>query len=539
MFLAAALCTIVILGYHFGTFDQSIHIPFLKKYADPSLFPGDAFLELRHEHYSFFWFLFLPFYRLGVLEIVMFVVHLFATYFTYWALWTLSETLFNNPLSSLLGLLAFVIPHLGFAGFPVFEFSLLNRTFVLPFLLWSIVLFLRRRYLLSFALLGLMYNLHVISVNFALAMILLASLRDLHAVGWRNVLGGIVLFVIVALPVLVWRAISPPVAVRPDPEWFDLLWRGMIANLFFYISPHPHILFIVLCGLSALALYFIARRYALSREHDRTVDSFIYAVLMILVVQGVTAQWYPITIIIQSQIIRAGLFVLVFGYLYFANYLAELYQSRALGKFDYRVLAAAVITSPIPPVPLLIWGWQRLPSPARWRSVVGAVTVVATFVGSLVIAVNLNIWSPGLYVFPPHTPWYEAQMWAHDRTPKETVFITPPHLWWFYDPEWRVLSERSNVVMWSDLLEVALVPDYTQTWKERFEALAPGALARFNGDIFESRRITAQAFYSLTSDDFARLARRYQASYLVVEKPHIHDFPIAYENAQFVIYRLP
>ena len=539
LFLAAALVTITVVGYHFGTFDQAVHIPFLKKYADPSLFPGDAFFETRHQHYSFFWLLFLPFYKLGVLEAGLFIVHVFITYFTYWALWTLSDTLFQNSLAALLGVLAFVIPHLGFAGFPVFEFSLLNRTFVLPFLLWAMILFLRRRYLLAFALLGLMYNLHVISVNFALAMLLFASLRDLRVVGWRNLLLGMLLFVIAALPVLVWRMLGPPVALRPNPEWFSVIWRGMVANLFFFAAPNFQIPFVVLCGLSALALFFVARRFAPSRQHDRTVTSFIYAVLIILAVEGVTAQWYPVTLIVQSQIIRAGLFALVFGYLYFADYLARLYRSKALSAFDFGVLTGAMVVSPIPAIPLIIRGLQHLVRPARWRSVVGGVVLVGSFAGSVTLAVSLHIWSPGIYVFARHTPWYDAQIWAHDHTPKDTVFITPPHQWWFYDPEWRVYSERSTVALWSDLLEIAIVPDYTDTWKERFETIAPGALARFRGDIFESREITAQAFYSLPADDLLRAARRYGASYLVVERPHTYDFPVAYENAQFVIYRLP
>ena len=60
LFLAAALAAIWISGYHFGTFDQVIHIPFIKKFADPGLYPGDAFLDLRNEHYSYFWLMFLP-----------------------------------------------------------------------------------------------------------------------------------------------------------------------------------------------------------------------------------------------------------------------------------------------------------------------------------------------------------------------------------------------------------------------------------------------------------------------------------------------
>jgi hypothetical protein len=409
----------------------------------------------------------------------------------------------------------------------------------LPFLLWAIILFLRRRYWLAFALHGAMYNLHVISVNFVLAMLLFAGLRDIRVVGWRNLLVGMLLFVIAALPVLVWRATSPPVALRPNPEWFSILWRGMVANLFFFAAPNFYIPFVVFCGLSALALFCVARHSVPSRPHDRTVTHFIYAVLIILAVEGVTAQWYPVTLIIQSQIIRAGLFVLVFGYLYFANYLAELYASSALSKSDFGVLTGAVVVSPIPAIPLLIRSLQLLIRPARWRSLAGAVVLAGSFAVTLVVAVSLNVWSPGIYVFARHTPWYDAQIWARDHTAKDTVFITPPHLWWFYDPEWRVYSERSTVALWSDLLEIALVPDYVGEWKERFEMLAPGALARFRGDVFESRQIAARAFYSLPADDLLHAARRYGASYLVVEKPHAYDFPVVYENERFVIYRLP
>ena len=68
LFAGATLFTIFFVGYHFGTFDQAVHIPFLKKYADPTLYPGDRFLDLRLQHNSYFWFFFLPFYRLGILD---------------------------------------------------------------------------------------------------------------------------------------------------------------------------------------------------------------------------------------------------------------------------------------------------------------------------------------------------------------------------------------------------------------------------------------------------------------------------------------
>ena len=170
--------TVILMGYYFGSFDQAIHIPFLKKYADPTLYPNDPFFELSKYHYSFFWFMFLPFYRIGILEITMFFIHIAITFFTFWSIYRLSKTLFNNPLTSFLSTIAFVFPHIGFAGFPVFEFSLLNRTFVLPFLLLAIDYYLKRKYVFAYLILGLMYNLHIISVNFVLAMFLFDSIAE-------------------------------------------------------------------------------------------------------------------------------------------------------------------------------------------------------------------------------------------------------------------------------------------------------------------------------------------------------------------------
>jgi hypothetical protein len=89
-----------------------------------------------------------------------------------------------------------------------------------------------------------------------------------------------------------------------------------------------------------------------------------------------------------------------------------------------------------------------------------------------------------------------------------------------------------------DLLEIALVPDNIDVWKERFEQLAPGALSRFRGDFFENMRITAEAFYSLTPGELLHIAHRYGATYLVVEKPHDQPLPLVYENDRYLVYEL-
>jgi hypothetical protein len=78
-YLAAALLSILIIGYHFGTFDQSVHIPFLKATVYKSLYSNDPFIGLRKDQYSYFWYFFTPFLNAGLLELALFIVHFLST----------------------------------------------------------------------------------------------------------------------------------------------------------------------------------------------------------------------------------------------------------------------------------------------------------------------------------------------------------------------------------------------------------------------------------------------------------------------------
>lgn len=534
LFSALTLFVVLAYGYYFGTFDQSSHIPFLKKTIDPSLFPQDHFFDLRTSHYSYFWLLFIPFYKAGILEPSMFIIHIGATYLTFYALWKLSKTLFNNSLTSLLVVVSSAFPHIGFSGFPLFEFSLLNRTAALPFEILALHYYLKKKYAISFLLLGLFYNLHVLSVHFIVAMIaidVILSLKNQRG-KFLDIVKAMPIFIICALPVLFWKANHSGIVFNTNVEWYSILNNALFYHLFNFMSVSvPIVTFLAVGGVSAIIIFFYTNKGYKNDVHT-TIKHFIYASLLILFSQFIATYFYPSTIIIQSQVIRVGIFISLFAYLYLAHYVS-LWVHRSGPVFLFLVTSLVLSFSPLFSL-ISLFLIKKITSTKKM--IIGSLVYICLFLYILISLFLLNLARPRISIWPEKTPFYEAQLWAKKNTPKKAIFITPPSKWWLYDVEWRVVSERTTVSTLSELLEAAFEPDYIQYWKPRFEDIAPGALAQFKGDYLENFKIANNAYYKNNSKRFRYLAAKYKASYLVVEKKYKYDFPIVYENEGYTIY---
>jgi hypothetical protein len=538
LFFVLTLIVVSLYGYYFGTFDQSSHIPFLKKTVDPTLFPGDHFFDLRFTHYSFFWLIFIPFYKTGLLEVSTFVAHVVTVYLTVWAVWKLSFTLFKNALTSLLATTAMIFPHFGFSGFPFFEFSILNRTFALPIELFALSWYFENKTLRTFFVLGLMFNFHVISVNFLMAMILLDIVLRIKEFGFGRLCGHLAIFLLGASPVLIWKFSQSGVGLSANKEWFDIMDRGVFSHLFHFASLQvPYINLVTLGGISTLVLFFvfIKSRNKEPNSVDRSMMHFVCAGIIILLVQLVASYMAPSAIIIAAQITRVGVFIVLFCYLYGAHHVAQLLEKQKPHVFLIWVMGLLLSFTPLV---LLVLYFLRS-KVENFKTARFLMLLMSTvYVISLILALYFKLWSPGIYIFPQKNAFNEVQIWAKNKTPKDTIFITPPEKFWIYETEWRVLSERSSVSTISELLEAAFDPNYIKYWKPRFEDVAPGALAQFKGNFYDNLDITKQAFYSLNTQDLVRIARKYHASYVVIEKPYTHDLPVVYENEQFRVYMI-
>lgn len=531
-----AILTLFILfsyGYYFGTFDQTSHIPFLKKNADSSLFLNDRFFDLRSTHYSYFWLLFIPFYKARVLEFVMFVIHICSIYLTFWAIWELSKTLFKNHLTSLLATIVSAFPHMGFSGFPLFEFSMLNRTVALPFELIAFNLYLKKKYISCFLLLGVLYNFHALSVNFILAMLGIDMLFALFKRRVGNIFLAVPFFLITALPVLIWKFGHSGIQTQINWEWFRILEMSVFFHLFnFFSFTYPFVNILTIGGISSLILFFIAKRWIPQNNIHETVSHFVYGGIFVLAIQLLATLFYPSTIIIQSQVVRIGTFLTLFTYLYM-SYAVSVYHKSKNHLVSY---VSILLFSFFPFLLLLSLPFWHKKNTKPLQLIAVLITII--FFITLFTLITLNLARPGIYIFPRKTAYYDVQIWAKNNTSQSALFITPPANWWMYDAEWRVISERSTVCTLSELLEAAFDPAYIAYWKPRFEDVAPGVLKQFKGNYLENLKIANEAFYHHSTQDFIQLSKKYKATYLVVDKQHKHNLPVVYQNEEYVVYYL-
>lgn len=538
-FSLATLLTILILGYYFGTFDQSIHIPFLKQFVNPTLYPNDPLLGLRFTHYSFFWYPFAFFLKIGVLEPAVFIVHVLSIYLTYCALWALSQRLFRNALTSMFSILAFIGPHIGIAGFSVFEFSLLNRTFALPFLLWVFNWYLAGQHYKAFLLLGLVYNLHALSGNFVLFMLGIDILLQFRS--FRRGFLCLCAFLLGALPVLLWRFVLYPTSSVPvDRQWFELISDGALYHIFHPFAPYLHILLPTISGLSAVVMIFVfmKKSHTMSQSHQQTIRNSVCAILIILMANALFIHYLPLTVIVQSQLTRSGVFLLIFFYLFAANYVRSIWQSMSVSPVDQLIVTLSVISTMGPVIPAIVYGLRHIVHRFIPRVIITSSFLILSTSVLLYYIISWGVWSPEIHIFGKNTPWKQTQLWAKTHTDPSALFLTPPHLWWFYESDWRVFSERSSLTTITELSEIAFTPEAIASWKERFNDVIPGVYGQFRGNYFENLLFTKQAYANLSLERIRMLAKKYNISYVVIEKPNTYSLPVAYQNEKFIIYSL-
>ena len=134
----------------------------------------------------------------------------------------------------------------------------------------------------------------------------------------------------------------------------------------------------------------------------------------------------------------------------------------------------------------------------------------------------------------PRNDWEDIQQWARQQTNKDDIFITPPYLSGF-----RMYSLRPVVGEWLDVNTAVLDIAYAgEIWERMTDLCDSEIFSHCDGEYgFTCSTFCGLQYNKLDEGDFSRIAGKYNASYVVVEKPKALSLALAYENEGFRIYK--
>ncbi len=136
---------------------------------------------------------------------------------------------------------------------------------------------------------------------------------------------------------------------------------------------------------------------------------------------------------------------------------------------------------------------------------------------------NYNIHFPKI----PEDNWHDVQIWTKNNVPKDAIILVPPYL-----TDFRVFSERAIVGQFLDGTYINFDQRYTDVWYNTIRDLCNGL--KCSG--WSCLDYCKDGYNSLSEEELKEIAGKYNAEYIVVEKPKSLDLNLLYENEKFVIY---
>jgi len=485
--IATFLALFLFWGYQYGTENHAIVIPFLKKFINPGLYPGDYLIAQKPFFLNYFWDFLGAIIKYTNLPIttLFFICHNITLLIFFAAFGLVSQKLFNDRRVTALAILMLLAsPFNPLGGTGLFGSALANQTASLPLCLMAIYFFLEKRYITPLAITGAAFFIHPLSAFYTFIILCSGLYRERKKISTKEALAGPFLFLLIISPLLWQRLIAAPQSLhffQADPLWLKLLHMrsgGHISIL--SMGAGTLIKFPIL-----VALFLWSLKNKPAGDTHAKIISFVKTIFLLCVAAFFFTEIIPLTFIVQMQFFRSSQIFLYIALVYIANSL--LYEiTRPASRWRLIIIAMLIITT----------GW--------------AVIKPRTF--SIGNAQNKN--------------WINAQLWARDHTAIEAMFITPPEVEGF-----RIESERTIYGDYKDGTQMFFNPTFGKEWLTRMQSLG-----------FTDYPTMSAHYQQLNDNDFKRIALRVCTGNQIFVVTHsgarMLMSPVVYKNDEFIIYQL-
>ncbi|MBU2529461.1 MAG: hypothetical protein KKD35_00325 [Elusimicrobia bacterium] len=593
LLLLISIFGIILSGYSY----DSYYIPLILKNANPELFPVDLFVNSGSIYNSFYFKVIGFLSRYVELKIILFCLNLMVAYAMGMAIFYLSMVLFENKkvayLSTILLLILKSAISVAFIGICMGSEA---SGFSMPFLLFSIILFLKKYYWQACLIVAAMFYIQGMQASFVAGLFLFHFLMEIKTLPKRKVLVGFFCLIVPILPMFLkvvsggfFKVFSPMeieqwLLILHVRSWYHLFpFSWGIGDWFNYSGWF----------IWAFIVFYFHKPRNLPEQHGVMVN-FIKAIFLMCAISTVFSEIFIVPLIIKLVLWRSTIFFLLFLLIYMSNYLEmfspkkiwqgfliaatvsavflsfyklvtcfallflaiELFENErkktgyfigALGLSCFFIFIAGTIL-PIGAESYIfkkIIGFSNLGGEALLvfscfficaflsisysslrlrvsKSVLISLALIFLFMGTLLKVRKYR----KIVLSDVSRDWKAVQIWANENTQINSTFVTPVYLEGF-----RIYSQRGIVLENKDGGPAVYDLEYAFKWWQRMNDFGYKSL-KIN---LNMKNDLKRIYRSLKKEDMLKLARKYDAEYIVVENEHKLDLKKIYQNGHFKV----
>ena len=556
--LYCVACTLILVlgvqGFEHGRSnnfrDQSIQLPIIYSYADPSLFPNDFLMKTRDSYVTWFYPAIGYISRYVSLEYLMLGLYVLSVLLTVSAVYVLAETLFPERHVGLFAVILWMayLPNPG--GDFIHSPFVTHSTFAIALALWAVVLILRRQHIGAALLLGAIANINAMTSMFVTFMWMVALILDYRRWAWKLLILPIIMG-IMALPILIWRFSLPLVEASLDQFVAIVRLRLWYAVFPFSISIILWVGFFTLCGV-----WVYSFRYGKSQYHS-TVLRLVSGIVALSLVATIFSEIIPIEFVIELQLIRSTWLINLFIILYLASMIHAMLSSPNHKETLIAFILVASLAIPrliiarfpvLHPTPYVLYATLRSTWIQPHFNMI-IVVIMVSLAGILYIAwrmfrqesnsiqlvkrSRLLVWftfAVFCFVSPLFVEsrvmneqesttddWDDTLSWVKNHTPVDAYFLIPPTLDGF-----RVVAKRSHLGNWKDGTVGIFNNGWAIEWYHLMIELG------FDEETF--------SFQPLNQDQLCEVTIKHNVDYAVVYQSWEIDGEAIYQNSTFIIF---
>jgi hypothetical protein len=519
-------------------------------------------------YYTYLWFILMPFFRLFGMEWTCLIVHFINIYLIFLAVYFLTKRVFD----SLTGFEDFQALHQKlFFGISIpvlltlvllltkkfvagvlmvtIEPYLHPRNIALIWLIFALERFLKGRRVLAFCLVGLAANIHLLSAGIILFCFLIATVFDKNYIKWKSFLLSFLGFILCSSPVWIWILLSAHPSNPGDIS--NQNWQAILHYRTGYLFPQLWDRNGWLALLSVLMMFSVGYYSAPDFLPNGKKLFGINVGLLLLILNGIVfSELLPVPWLLSFQPIRSIQFLIIISIILIVPYLIKLWETDWIGKlwsiglgfgiflFEpmtnliflvisliYLALSARLLKKMKLLFPLILGLSILVALPFLWSRVTSKIPKWINFAkGNQSFSQTfLNyVQLPGM---TKPSAWQEVQLWAKVNSSKDSIWLTPP-----YYSGFRLRSQRSTVVEWKDGAMSLFNPNYANNWYQRLQDFGINFKTPYN--------LHPVIYQNLGYPQFAEIANKYNAKFVVVEKPKMLPALLLYSNTQFNVYHV-